>query len=192
MKRGILAIAATAILALAPSTRAGAEAQEPGQVDFGTFSRSESGGEFVEVNLQGGILSMAARLVPKEEREIAKLLGGLHQVRVNVIGLDDANREQVKQQVEKIKGTLAAQGWERIVTAQKKAEDVGIYLKTLGKEAIAGLTVIVTDGKKEAVFVNIVGDIKVEQLATLGERLNIEPLRKIGGGDRNEKTPAKE
>jgi hypothetical protein len=36
------------------------------------------------------------------------------------------------------------------------------------------------DGKQQAIFVNIVGDIKPEQLALLGDRLHIEPLKKIG------------
>jgi Skp family chaperone for outer membrane proteins len=190
MKSKMLAVTATAIMAL--TLGALAESAEPGLVDFGKFAPSASGREFVEVNLSSGILSIAAKLVPKEEAEIAKLLSGLQQVRVNVIGLDDGNREQITKQAEKIKASLAAEGWERIVTAQQKAEDVGVYLKTLGKDAIAGLAVIVMDGKKEAVFVNIVGNIKAEQIATLGERLNIDPLKKIGRGTQKETPPAKE
>ena len=42
--------------------------------------------------------------------------------------------------------------------------------------------VTVLDGnKQEAVVVNVVGDIKPEQLAALGEAMNIEPLKKAGG-----------
>ena len=37
------------------------------------------------------------------------------------------------------------------------------------------------DGKKEAVLVNIVGDLKPEKLAMIGERFNIEPLKKAAG-----------
>jgi hypothetical protein len=39
--------------------------------------------------------------------------------------------------------------------------------------------VTVIDGKKEAVLVNVVGNIQPEKLATLGERFDIEPLRKL-------------
>jgi len=38
----------------------------------------------------------------------------------------------------------------------------------------------VLDGRKEAVFINIVGDIKIEKLATLGDKLNVDALKKLG------------
>ena len=179
MKRPTPILIATAILTFALSVSRAAETPEPGHVDFGTFSRA-AGGEFVEVNLSGAVLSLAARFVPKEEADVAKLVSGLQEVRVNVIGLNDENRDEITNRIQRIRTTLAEQGWERIVSVQDKADDVGIYLKTLGKDAIAGLTIVVMDGKKEAVFVNIVGNIKVEQLAVLGDRLNIDPLKKIG------------
>jgi len=39
------------------------------------------------------------------------------------------------------------------------------------------VSVIGRDG--EAVLVNIVGDVQLEQIARIGERLNIDPLRKL-------------
>jgi hypothetical protein len=50
------------------------------------------------------------------------------------------------------------------------------------------LVVTVLDaGKREAVFVNVVGAIKAEQLSALGQRLNIEPLAalKLQGPDKD-------
>src|SRR5947207_116168 len=38
----------------------------------------------------------------------------------------------------------------------------------------------VTEAERQAVFVNVVGNIKPEQLALLGEKLHIDPLKKIG------------
>jgi hypothetical protein len=48
------------------------------------------------------------------------------------------------------------------------------------KGAVPGLTAVVMDGKEHAVFVNVVGEIKPEQLALLGDKLHIDPLKKIG------------
>ena len=82
--------------------------------------------------------------------------------------------------VKTIRTELDGQGWERIVTAQQRDEDVGVYVKTRGEKAVRGIVITVIAAKGEAVLVNIVGDIKPEQLAVLGERFNIEPLKKVG------------
>ncbi len=157
-----------------------AENTPSGYVDFGKFSAPASGGEFVEVHVKSNLIAMAARLTEKNEPEVAEVLRGLQDVRVTVIGLDDDNRAEIQKRVKKIRSELDAQGWERVVSAQKKDEDVGVYLKMRGAEAVEGLVVTVIEANREAVLVNIVGDMKPEKIATIGERLNIEPLKKIG------------
>jgi len=168
--------------ALAALINVGLQADPPaaGYVDFGKLTPPQAGGEFVEVHIKNNLLSMVARLTQKEEPEVADLLRGLQLVHVNVIGLDDQNRAEVLGRVEKVRAELEAKGWERIVIAQEKDQDVRVYVKTRGAEAVEGLAITVLDGKHEAVLVNIVGDIKPEKLATLGERLKIEPLKKAG------------
>ena len=101
-------------------------------------------------------------------------------MRVNVIGLNDGNRDELEKRTQKIRKELDSKGWEHVVTAQKDEQDVGVYLKTRNKDTIQGVVVLVKDGKEAAVFVNIVGDIKPEQLAMLGEKLHIDPLKKAG------------
>ena len=157
-----------------------AENNPPGYVDFGTLPAPSSGGEFVEVNVKNNLISMIARLAEKNEPEVADLLRHLQMVRVNVIGLDDENRAEMEKRVKKVRGELDARGWERVVTSQKKNEDVGVYIKTRGQEAVEGVVVTVIEGDRQAVFINIVGDLKPEKIAMIGERLNIEPLKKVG------------
>ena len=111
---------------------------------------------------------------------MARLLGGLQLVRVTVIGLNDENRGDLEKRTQKIRKDLDSKGWERIVTAQKDDQDVGVYLRTHGKDSVQGVVVTVMEGKKQAVFVNVVGDIKPEQLSMLGEKLHIDPLKKAG------------
>jgi len=156
-----------------------AENNPPGYVDFGTLPAPSSGGEFVEVNVKNNLISMIARLAEKNEPEVADLLRHLQMVRVNVIGLDDGNRAEIEKRIQKIRADLDTHGWERVVTTQKKDEDVAVYVKTRGQEAVEGLVVTVIQGNREAVLINIVGDIKPEKIAVIGERLNIEPLKKV-------------
>jgi hypothetical protein len=180
MKHVIRDTLALAVLSAFAGVGLCADNPPAGYVDFGTFSPPASGGEFVEVHIKSNLISMVARLAEKSEPDVAELVRGLQLIRVNVIGLDDGNRAEMEKRVKKIRRDLDAGGWERVVTAQKKDQDVGVYLKTRGAEAVEGVVVTVIDGGREAVLVNIVGDIKPDKIALIGERMNIEPLKKIG------------
>jgi arginine repressor len=183
---GTVTLCAAATLAL------GADETLPGQVDFGTFPPPKGDGEFVEVNVPTGLITLAARLVEKEQPEVAKLLNSLKLVRVNVIGLDAENRAALQKRAQKIREDLAGKGWERIVTAQEKDQDVSVYLKMTDKGAVQGLAAVVMDGKEHAVFANVVGDIKPEQLAMLGDKLHIDPLKQIGNAAQKPENKPKE
>lgn len=54
-----------------------------------------------------------------------------------------------------------------------------IYMNSRGEDAIAGLVVTIIDKNGNAMLVNIIGDIRADQIAALAEKLNVEPLRKI-------------
>jgi hypothetical protein len=179
MKRFVPCILAAAIIPLGLTESFG-EALPPGQVDFGTFSSPAGGGEFVEVNVTSSLISLATKFLEKDQPDVAQVLKGLQLVHVNVIGLNDGNRSDLVTRIQGVRKDLETKGWERIVMVQEKDQDVGVYLKTQNKDTVQGLVVVVMDGKKQAVFVNVVGDIKPEQLSMLGEKLHIDPLKKIG------------
>jgi hypothetical protein len=145
-------------------------------VDFGKFSASAQG-EFVEINITGPLLKFAAVCASKEEPAAAEVLRGLKHVRVNVVGLDDSNRTATTERVAAIRRDLTAQGWSQIVTVRgKKSEDVVIFAKIRADEVMEGLVITVIEGTKQAVLVNIVGEIKPDQIATLAEHLKIDGL----------------
>ncbi len=152
----------------------------PGSVDFGHFSPSASGGEFVEVNVSSNIIAMVTKLAGPSEPEIAEVVRGLQHIRVNVIALDDGNRASVLERFKAIRDSLDKKGWEKVVVVQGKDQDVAVQIKTRGNDTVEGVAVTVVDGGREAVMVNIVGDVKPEKLAVIGERFNIEPLKKLG------------
>jgi hypothetical protein len=180
MKRFMPSIIGAAILCAVANLPALADQLLPGQVDFGDFSPPKDGGQFVEVNVPTALINLASQIVAKDEPEVAKLLDGLKLVKVNVIGLDDQNRPELEKRAQKVRQDLSGNGWERVVTVQDKDQDVSVYLKMDAKGAVQGLTAVVIDGKDQAVFANIVGDIKPEQLAMLGDRLHIKPLKDLG------------
>ena len=186
MKDRICLSLGAAILLALPQLGAFACNSPAGYVDFGKLPDSAAGSQLVEVNVGSNLIAMVTRLVQKSEPEVADLLKGLQSIRVNVIGLDDANRSEIQDRIRAIRNQLDTQGWERVVSAQEKKQDVGVYLKTRGQDTVEGLVVTVVDGRKQAVLINIVGDIKPEKLGTLGDRFNIDPLKKFGAPSKKE------
>lgn len=168
-------MAAAAFLALGSAQAGTADA---GFVDFGKFTPS-AGSEFVEVNVNSNLIAMVTNFAKKQEPQIAEMLAGLKSIRVNVMGVTDENREELGKRIKSVRSQLDGSGWERLVTVMKGQEDVGIYMKTRGPEAVEGIVVTVMKGDEQAVFVNIVGDIRPDKLATVGERFNIEPLKHL-------------
>lgn len=170
---------AALVISLWPPARA---AETPaGWVDFGPLVPPSGGGQFIEVNIRGHLLAMAARLVAHEEPDLAELIRGLRAVRVNVIGLDDANRPAMKKQIEDLRQRLAAtEGWEKVARVREPGEEVAVYLKLRGEEAIEGVVVTVLAGDREAIFVNVAGEVRPDKLAELGEKLGLHPLKEAG------------
>jgi hypothetical protein len=180
MKNLIRTSLAAASLALALTVAARAADAEPGFVDIGKLMPSAQG-KFVEINLSSGMLKFAARIASHQEPETAELLAGLKRIRVNVVGLDEANRAGTIEKIEGIRRNLETQGWTQMVTVREKenGDNVDIHVKQHGDDAIDGLVVTVIDHNGEAVFVNIVGNINADQLAKIAEKFDIEPLRHV-------------
>ncbi|HWQ93801.1 MAG TPA: DUF4252 domain-containing protein [Clostridia bacterium] len=170
------AVALAAFLTTHPATAA----TSPGRVDFGTFTVPSSGAEFVEINIGTTLISMASPLIVKHEPAVAQLIDGLRSIKVNVIGIDEENRSTLEQKARDIRQQLEQKGWEQVVTVKKQDQDVGIYMKSESKDLIQGLTVVVFEGNKQAVFINVDGNLRPEQLSLIGERLHIEELKKAG------------
>ena len=190
MKSLTRCVLAAGILPLVLAVSLCADTPPPGQVDFGTFKAPNDGGQFVEVNVTGSLISMATKFLEKDQPDVAQVLKGLQSVRVNVIGMDEENRADIETRAQGIRKDLENKGWERIVKVQDHGQDVGVYLKTQNKDTVQGLVVVVIDGGKQAVFVNVVGDIKPEQLSMLGEKLHIDPLKEIGHKVQKAQPPA--
>jgi len=153
----------------------------PGYVDVGKFKPTE-GCQFVEVNLNAQLLKFASVFVDKEEPAIAALIRTIQHVRVNVVGYDESTRAETTDRVEGVRRELESQGWTQTVTVKQSedAENVAVYLKMAADDSVDGVVVtVINPNKREVVFVNLVGNIKPEQIALIGKCLNIDPLAKL-------------
>jgi len=178
MKSFLRTTSAVLVLSIAALS---AQAAAPGYVDIGKFKPVE-GRQFVEVNLHAPLLKFASVFVDQEEPEVAALIRAIKHVRVNVLGYDESTRAETTERVEGVRRDLESQGWTQMVTVKQveDAENVAVFVKMGADNSVEGLVVTVIDsGKKEVIFVNLVGNIKPEQIATIGKRLNIDPLAKL-------------
>src|SRR6478735_1629173 len=178
--KSLRSLVAAAGFAAALSVSAFAADSEPGYVDLGKLMPAAKG-DYVEVNLSAAMLKFAAKLASRQEPEAAALIGNLKRVRVNVVGLDDSNREDAIKHIESLRRKLEADGWTQMVTVREKNDgsNVDVHVKQRGDDVIDGLVVTVIDDKGEAVLVNIVGNISADQIAKVAENLNIEPLQHV-------------
>jgi hypothetical protein len=127
------------------------------------------------------LLKFAAMIASFKEPEVAKLLRSIKHVRVNVVEFDRSNRADAATKIAEVKAHLEAEGWAPTVQVRERGEKeaVDVYIKLGVDDTIEGIVVTVIDSNKEAVFVNVVGDIKAEQIAALCESLDIDALDNI-------------
>jgi len=180
MKSSLRSLLAATTASLALTVAAFAADEDPGYVDIGDLVPSTKG-QFVEVNLSPALMKFAARLAKHHEPDAADIVGDIKRVRINVVGLDDANRNANIEKIEAARAKLESQGWAKLVTVREAndGDNVAIFAKMKGDDSIEGLVVTVIDRKGEAVFVNIVGTINPDKIATLADKYDIEPLRHV-------------
>lgn len=176
LRSTLLAAACAAGLAF---TLPSARAAEPGFVDFSPLLAGSSSTRNVEINLPEPLLNFAATIAKSQDADTAALINGLKQIRVHVLGLDDRNRVDLTDRIQKIRTELAAQGWHRAINVQDEGDDVSILVKIGPNSAIEGLTITVLSKDDDAVFVNIVGNIDPSRIAAIGEKYGIDPLKRI-------------
>ena len=149
---------------------------EPGYVPFaelGLFPRENLS---VEINLGGGLIKLVAAATKKDDPELSSLLGGLKNIQLQVLPLDEKEPGALKAKVDRAVRWLEGKGWTAVVKVREGSEETFIYLKQIGDQ-IVGLTVLSFSPGDEAALINIVGRIDPEQLSRIGEGLDLEPLK---------------
>ena len=92
-------------------------------------------------------------------------------------GLD---AERVRERVAGVTRGLADAGWETVARVREKEEQIHVSVRMDGG-AIAGIVVMAVEHGKEAVFVNIVGDIDPAQIGRIGRRFNVPAIKGFSG-----------
>lgn len=139
----------------------------------------------VNVTVEGVVLQLAAKFLSQEDpeqRAVKALIGGLKGIYVRSFQFADPG-EYSDADIDALRRQLKAPTWTPMVNVRssKGGENVDVFLKMNG-EKIAGLVVIAAEPRQLTV-VNIVGQIDLDQLASLGghfgiPKVKVEPPRK--------------
>ncbi len=161
------------------NAQSGDVTNEPGYVDFGSFTQFENSTGVTEVTLDEELLSTIAEISPDDDPNIMEVLKGLKLVKANVYEVDDKNRKDLKSKINLIDSKLTGTDWKRIVRSKKEDELANVYVKQNSKKQIVGLVVTSLEKSGEAAFVNIVGTIDLKTIGKLGKKFDIPQLEGI-------------
>ncbi len=170
MKFKLLLIGMISMLALPAMAQEDALKDFPGYVDFGELN-SMFGEPTVQIAVGGALLGFVSALSAQENPEAAELFKRLHGVRVSVFE-NPVMTEGAVDYVKAISSKLSQQGWESVVTVNSDDEQVRIFMKFNG-ENVEGITVMALE-EDEAVFVNVIGDLKPDELSKVMDNFDID------------------
>ncbi len=137
--------------------------------------------ETVEVNLDQNMLELARKFIVlkgknSEEAAVRDLLQNLKGVYVRSFRFANAGEYSLSD-VDKFRSQFNGGGWNKIVDVRSSragGENAGVYLKANGDE-IQGIVVIAAE-PKELTVVNILGNIRPEQIQELGGKFGIPEI----------------
>jgi hypothetical protein len=176
MKPIILTILVTAlVLFTAASVKAARPIDHPGFVDL-SFVDDYAGDDVkVEVNISGALLKLAGAVAANEDPDAADAIKNLEQITVRIVERSaGSNSEEFNKWVKDTQDKVRSKGWESIATVREDDENIGVYM-LFSDTQISGVFVTVVN-KDEAIFVNVVGDIDMDNLSKIGARFDIPGL----------------
>jgi hypothetical protein len=153
--------------------------KHPGYIEFQAMEFFGSSDVKIEVNLNENMIKLVAKFLKGEDPELYDMMINLKLVRVEVYDLTREIADKFSTESSKTVKVLDDRDWERIVRVREDDERAYVYVKpSEDYEWIQGIVVLAMEDD-EAVFVNIVGDIKPEDISRLGDHFGVEELDSI-------------
>jgi hypothetical protein len=192
LRRALAAVAwvLAGAFAAAPVAAQDSLRTHPGYVDLSVVETWFETPASLDISLDAPLLALVARAQEEEDPEFARLMRSLTAIRVRGYPTRPADADAVTARTRRLAERLEAQGWTRAVYIRNtdgtgrdgRSDLVSVFVRR-DDNGIAGLTLLVTDAGDESVFVNIVGALSPEQIATLGRGLGLDGMRSFRFGD---------
>ncbi len=177
----VLGVAMAATLAAGVAGAVDPEvAKLAGYVDGSSFAAlSDPEGSRVEISLPGKILRAFCGALKSQDEDL-DVACGLEWIGAVILEFGEEatpNLERARALVEKTESSLQAKGWERLAVVQEKDELIRVLMLVSGED-VQGLVVFVV-GSDEIVFANVAGEIDMDRLGALAERMDIPGLDEL-------------
>lgn len=152
---------------------------EPGYVDFGKLTSFYKGDDITEVFMDAPLLRMVSKLSGENDPELKNLLTGLKLIKVYSFIVPENERKNLVNRIKEIDKKLLSKKWYRIIKVKEKNKYTNVYLKSSNDENnVVGLAVVSIDDNGKASFVNIVGNIDLDNLGKLSDKFDIPKIFK--------------
>lgn len=119
-----------------------------------------------EINLEGPLLKLIGGGSGDEDSELGGMLSSIKLIRVNAFEIED-NAEEIIAKFEALGDRLANEGWARILHAEEDDESINVFIRS-NDDTIQGIVLLAAESD-EAIFANIVGEVKPQLLSLLGD-----------------------
>jgi len=134
----------------------------PGYVDMSEKNIFVNAKSKVEINLETPILQILKATTQESDAEFSQLLDSINLLHVQVFEVQEAiSRETSDKVSELVKSLKEKEGWSSMVQVNENGKTVNILMKIVDAR-FRGLSLFVVDNK-EAVFINIVGDMDAQK-----------------------------
>lgn len=164
------------LLVFIPALSVADVTDHPGYVDLSDISAILGVEPAIQVSLQTPLLNIISRVVEHQDRDAADILARIEWVNVNVFLDGQFDRDSLAGYMAEISDELEANYWERIVRVREEDAYVDVYFQlSEDSSRIYGITVLAAE-ESEAVLVNIVGDLSVDDINALGGHFDIDEL----------------
>lgn len=149
--------------------------KERGYVDFASLN-SVYGEPKVMVNLNKTMLGFISK-INLSDPEASELISKLKAVRVQIYNMKGSDQPAIDL-IAKVSKDIQSKNWLPIVSVNEEDEKVRVFTK-ITNDLMDGLVVMVINNKsdkdgREAVFINIVGEIDPAQINKVTKSLNID------------------
>jgi len=133
--------------------------------------------ETVEVNLDGNLLTLAARFLSDKNADEAEVKAILKDIKGIYVRSFEFDREggYTMADVDAVRNQASGPGWQRVVDVKGSKENTGIYLKSMNGEKVDGVVVLAAE-RNEFTVVQIVGSIDPARLSALSGKFGIPKL----------------